>query len=404
MAAGRRGNQILRMKPKQKLTLQKSLELFFAFAAIEGVLCLVVLLLIPTDPRSAWLGGYSRSRMMMLGLNLVGILFFAGLLFLQKKSDKALAISNKLEMFLQQDRWRPVVVGLFLLVFIFAVIYLVFAYTNLDYRVPNDAITAMEQVKAYLFRLAPFFIWLALLSGQALILLGLLGFSERAVCHRVLQVLAIAIFPLLFGVFWFFDQIDPFYYVTLTKEDNLVEWLTVFFLILTACLSFAKAFQAFKHRDRRAWFYFLLGVACLFFALEEISWGQRIFGVQSTEFFLENSDQKEINVHNVVNEWFSIRTKHVAAFALFVYGVIVPILALNSRIDALFNKLGFVISPKILIPGFTLAAFMTTDRFFDGQDEEVAELFFSLCLFLLVTFGFVRPSEDNLSSNQYSET
>jgi hypothetical protein len=96
----------------------------------------------------------------------------------------------------------------------------------------------------------------------------------------------------------------------------------------------------------------------------------------------------------VINEWFSIRTKHVAAFVLFIYGVVLPLLTLSRRLRVLVGKLRIVIPPKVLIPGFALAAFMTLDCFFTGQDEEVAEFFFSLCLFFLAFFGFIQSDRE----------
>ena len=43
-------------------------------------------------------------------------------------------------------------------------------------------------------------------------------------------------------------------------------------------------------------------MAVLFFfaAGEEISWGQRIFNIQSGDFFLENNKQAETNLHNLI--------------------------------------------------------------------------------------------------------
>ena len=381
------------MESVRNISFHKALALFCALAAFEGLLCAALLLMIPADPQSAWLWGYSRSRVLMLVVNLIGIFIFAGwFLGLRTKSKVVIAITNKLEVLLRQRQWRSLIVSVLFFMFIFALIYLIFAYSNLGYRVPQDAITAMEQVKAYLFRLAPLMIWLALLCLQALIMFGLLGYADKTLYRRIIQILSIIIFPVLLGVFWILRGIDPFYYLTLAKEDNLIEWLTVFFLILTAGLSFVKVYLALRNKERFPWFYLLFGVACLLFALEEISWGQRIFGIESTKFFLENSDQQEINVHNVVNEWFSIRTKHVAAFALFIYGVVLPVLALNSKISLIITKLAIVVPPKVLIPGFTLASLMTVDRFFNGQDEEVAELFFSLCLFLVVVQEFFRTN------------
>ena len=179
--------------------------------------------------------------------------------------------------------------------------------------------------------------------------------------------------------------------MTLAKEDNLVEWATVIFFVLAGIFSLVIFFRSKK---RSEWFYLLFGIGCMLFALEEISWGQRIFGLESTEFFVENSDQQEINIHNVINEWFSVRTKNIAALVLFSYGTVLPLAALNSHVRAFLKKLGILVPPLILIPGFVLASFLTVDLFFTGQDEEVAELFFSMLLFLTILFQFLDPSNN----------
>jgi hypothetical protein len=48
-------------------------------------------------------------------------------------------------------------------------------------------------------------------------------------------------------------------------------------------------------------FYFARGVLQTLMALEEISWGQRVLKIETTQFFHEHSDQKEINFHNVMS-------------------------------------------------------------------------------------------------------
>ena len=40
----------------------------------------------------------------------------------------------------------------------------------------------------------------------------------------------------------------------------------------------------------------------IFGAGEEISWGQRIFNVESSEYFLENNAQGETNLHNMTTK------------------------------------------------------------------------------------------------------
>ena len=44
----------------------------------------------------------------------------------------------------------------------------------------------------------------------------------------------------------------------------------------------------------------LYGLLFFMAAGEEISWGQRIFGWESSEFFLENNKQDETNLHNLM--------------------------------------------------------------------------------------------------------
>jgi hypothetical protein len=218
-----------------------------------------------------------------------------------------------------------------------------------------------------------------------------LGYATTNNYLRATQFLSIIIWPVLLAIFWSANDIDPYYYVTLAKEDNLVEWTTVFFFVLAGVFSLV-IFSRSKKRSE--WFYLLFGIGCILFALEEISWGQRIFGLESTNFFLENSDQQEINIHNVINEWFSVRTKNIAALVLFSYGAVLPFAAFNRHVRAYVNKLGILIPPLILIPGFVLASFLTIDLFFTGQDEEVAELFFSLLLFLTILFQYLDPSNN----------
>ena len=43
----------------------------------------------------------------------------------------------------------------------------------------------------------------------------------------------------------------------------------------------------------------LVGVGLFLVGMEEISWGQRMFGVAPPAFFHDNSRQDEINIHNL---------------------------------------------------------------------------------------------------------
>ncbi|HEY5743231.1 MAG TPA: hypothetical protein VIS99_11880, partial [Terrimicrobiaceae bacterium] len=131
--------------------------------------------------------------------------------------------------------------------------------------------------------------------------------------------------PLAFLAFVIIYKLDVKYYISLTLEDNIVEWLTFGLLLGSGLLAVFLAARTFGQARRPAIFFGIFGLCCVLFAFEEISWGQRVLHIKSPSFFLENSSQREINVHNVIQKKFHIKTKHIAGLTLFVYGVCLPL-------------------------------------------------------------------------------
>lgn len=78
---------------------------------------------------------------------------------------------------------------------------------------------------------------------------------------------------------------------TILVEDSALEWATVY-------LSLAAVVGFFISGIIGARIAFLFALVWLFFALEEISWGQRILNLNSPEFFIKFSNQPEITLHN----------------------------------------------------------------------------------------------------------
>jgi hypothetical protein len=110
------------------------------------------------------------------------------------------------------------------------------------------------------------------------------------------------------------------------REDGVVEYGTA---ILLAAAGVVLAVLAARNAGYRKALLVVYAAAFVFAAGEEISWGQRIFGIESPEFFLENNRQQETNLHNlVVGEdqlakfWFG----HLLTLVLLLYLVVLPIL------------------------------------------------------------------------------
>jgi hypothetical protein len=107
---------------------------------------------------------------------------------------------------------------------------------------------------------------------------------------------------------------------------------------------------------RRQFFYILLFLMFLFFFLEEISWGQRIFGTSTPEGLEEVNLQDETNIHNIgIGDsllWIHI----LMALFLVTVGIIFPILRLSSkRFISFVEKLRFPVSNHNLIACFVMS-------------------------------------------------
>ena len=90
-------------------------------------------------------------------------------------------------------------------------------------------------------------------------------------------------------------------YNALTGEDQLVENLTAVCYLCAGALFFVVA--GFEQRGMARGIYILVGIALVFIAGEEISWGQRVIGFATPEYLVGINDQEEFNVHNISNRF-----------------------------------------------------------------------------------------------------
>lgn len=85
------------------------------------------------------------------------------------------------------------------------------------------------------------------------------------------------------------------------REDGFIENFTIVPLLIAVVIGLRYLFKLARSRSGLFTLTMLLVVAFSFFvAGEEISWGQRVFHVESPEFFKENNAQQETNLHNLV--------------------------------------------------------------------------------------------------------
>jgi len=110
---------------------------------------------------------------------------------------------------------------------------------------------------------------------------------------------------------------------------------------------------------------------CVFVAMEEISWGQRVFGHRPPDYFLAQNYQQELNLHNLASS-----TLRLLAFRGIIlgYGVFLPLVALVPFVRRLLDRLAIVPPPVELVPSM-LAMFWIHSAYpwkFTGEVVECA--------------------------------
>jgi CDP-diglyceride synthetase len=152
----------------------------------------------------------------------------------------------------------------------------------------------------------------------------------------------------------------------IAKEDGFIEVCSALSFFISAIFMIYLYFvNSNSHQsNRRNIFILLLGI--FFFSCfgEEISWGQRIFNIDTPEFMTEINDQNEINIHNIYvfqsnadRKGFSklITSAMLFNFFWFTYCVLIPILNYFSQsVKELVKKLSFPLVPLFFMPYFLL--------------------------------------------------
>jgi hypothetical protein len=136
---------------------------------------------------------------------------------------------------------------------------------------------------------------------------------------------------------------EGLYRNTYVVEDGVLEYFTALMLFTVAVICFTRILRD-RHAHTKAFvltnaFIVLLMV---FGAGEEVSWGQRIFNVESSEFFLENNRQFETNLHNMsvngVNINKLIFGKMLALFLVMFYLILPWVYLKKAAVQRLFDR------------------------------------------------------------------
>jgi len=173
-------------------------------------------------------------------------------------------------------------------------------------------------------------------------------------------------------------------------EDGFIEDLT---LIPLAIITLIAIVYLIKYaRKKNVWFflvYLAIGLASFFVLGEEISWGQRIFNFQTSEYFREHNSQDEENIHNLVLDGERLN-KIIFTNALIagvvIYLVGVPLLYnKNQKFKSFIDRAAFPV-PTIQQAIACALVFGSSFLTFDDKGAELLEFGGSAVFMLIILF------------------
>ena len=259
---------------------------------------------------------------------------------------------------------------------------------------------------------------LALGFSLLLIFLGtkkiLSGLINLALNHRTVSKLIVFFTPIVFSIIFILLRISMGLeaWKKMNTEGGFIEYGTSLAFLLSAIFAFPIGKFFLKNQNNiLGYLYYLISASTFFIGMEEISWGQKLIGFESSEFFQNYNSQDEITLHNLiwVNEYLDKGLMFVALIA-----------GISWLVYRLISKTKHNYQAKFIIPRWFFASFFIIVFLFFYLIEyievwnatienfqESVELIFSLgCLSFVLTNFFaigelsskpIQASQENIS-------
>ena len=205
--------------------------------------------------------------------------------------------------------------------------------------------------------------------------LEIIAYLALAIVIAIGHILAV-VNPEFFGTFY-------------VGEDRFLEYSTALMMFLAGLIVSLRYLQERNvHSTYFAIISLIMAAVFFFVAGEEVSWGQRIFGFGSGEFFLQNNQQNETNFHNLkflgINLNKLIFAKMLTPSLILIFLILPYLYSREGKLHRLMNHIYFPV-PKIhhglamLLAGVSVELIPHSRR---GELNEVALGVFALLLVL----------------------
>jgi len=175
-------------------------------------------------------------------------------------------------------------------------------------------------------------------------------------------------------LFYYLLYFDPVGFIYFVAEDYWAESATFASFFMASGI---VVWTLVKDRGYRTPGLFLLALGAFLVAMEEISWGQRLLGIRSPDFFAAKNVKGEMNLHNFidVDAYYSL-----VAIGLFLYSILLPLFTRKSiRLHRWCRDFGIPLVPVRLWPLFLLAVYFFADHY-SLKKSEVGEMYLGLAI------------------------
>ncbi len=200
----------------------------------------------------------------------------------------------------------------------------------------------------------------------------------------------------LTGFVWSYIDHDSFksYFVV---EDGFTEWSTVVMLMLGIFVCFRRVWLL---KDQRGLIFLfmtsLLGLFFFFGAGEEISWGQRLFNIESSEFFTEHNAQGEMNLHNLVVKDTKLNKvifgRGIGILLVLYLFVLIPLYKRKEAVKQFLDKFAVPIAQNYQIAAYIILLLVVQVLMASSKKGEMLEFAGSVIFLLNVAFPYNKEN------------
>ena len=212
---------------------------------------------------------------------------------------------------------------------------------------------------------------------------------ERIIKILIYILLGLAVIGGL--TFYFTDD----FYRGLVAEDGPFEDLTALVLLTISVLFLIRLIKERKQNNKWWMLLNVLIVLGAFFGFgEEISWGQRIFSIQSGEFFTNNNMQAETNLHNLEIDGVNINKLIFSQGLVVVFGFYFLFSQVLYRKWDRFKDLVDIFGMQLPKIKQSVAILLCTGMILLIPDWRIWELWEAMFVLVLL-WVFVEPYNEN---------